>query len=238
MTTLADKEILSGADNRPPMLEKDMYDSWKSIMELYMMNRQHGRVILESVENGPLIWPTIEENGVTKPRKYFELSRTNTIQADCDVNSGPLLEFHQTLMMRMQLCFNRFSSRSITSTGSSMKRSLSSMCTSSNEIANGSSDKHFFRLTRYIDVTLLAISSRLNSLLNLYYLLGCFMNKFRTGELGGNGYDKNGTKSEQNRTKPSIIQKAWKSQQSEFNKKSSPVKAKKASNGRKYKFRD
>ncbi|GJT87973.1 hypothetical protein Tco_1069690 [Tanacetum coccineum] len=60
MTTLADKEILSGADNRPLMLEKDMYDSWKSIMELYMMNRQHGRMILESVENCPLIWPTIE----------------------------------------------------------------------------------------------------------------------------------------------------------------------------------
>ncbi|GJW06451.1 hypothetical protein Tco_1568874 [Tanacetum coccineum] len=49
--TLADKAILSGADNRPPMLEKDMYDSWKSRMELYMMNRQHGRMILESVEN-------------------------------------------------------------------------------------------------------------------------------------------------------------------------------------------
>ncbi|GKA53701.1 hypothetical protein Tco_0747016 [Tanacetum coccineum] len=65
MTTLADKAILSGADNRPPMLEKDMYDSWKSIMELYMMNRQHGRMILESVENGPLIWPSIEENGAT-----------------------------------------------------------------------------------------------------------------------------------------------------------------------------
>ncbi|GJV63700.1 hypothetical protein Tco_1474528 [Tanacetum coccineum] len=49
--TLADKAILSGADNRPPMLEKDMYDSWKSIMELYMMNIQHGRMIIESVEN-------------------------------------------------------------------------------------------------------------------------------------------------------------------------------------------
>nr|GEU47486.1 hypothetical protein [Tanacetum cinerariifolium] len=61
MTSLADKAILSGADNRPPMLEKDMYDSWKSIMELYMLNRQHGRMILESVENGPLIWPTVEE---------------------------------------------------------------------------------------------------------------------------------------------------------------------------------
>ncbi|GJU87856.1 hypothetical protein Tco_1295402 [Tanacetum coccineum] len=43
-----------------------MYDSWKSIMELYMINRKHRRMILESVKNGPLIWPSIEENGVNK----------------------------------------------------------------------------------------------------------------------------------------------------------------------------
>ncbi|GJT82847.1 retrovirus-related pol polyprotein from transposon TNT 1-94, partial [Tanacetum coccineum] len=67
MTTLADKAILSGADNRPPMLEKDMYDSWKSIMELYMMNRQHGRMILES------------------------LSLTEAIQADCDVKETNII---------------------------------------------------------------------------------------------------------------------------------------------------
>ncbi|GJY97748.1 hypothetical protein Tco_0514658 [Tanacetum coccineum] len=83
--------ILSGADNRPPMLEKDMYDSWKSIMELYMMNRQHGRMILESVENGPLIWPTIEENGVTRPKKYSELSATEAIQADCDIKATNII---------------------------------------------------------------------------------------------------------------------------------------------------
>ncbi|GKA09940.1 hypothetical protein Tco_0689373 [Tanacetum coccineum] len=76
MTTLADKAILSGADNRPPMLEKDMCNSWKSIMKLYMMNRQYGRMILESVENGPLIGPTIDDNGVTRPNKYSELSAT------------------------------------------------------------------------------------------------------------------------------------------------------------------
>nr|GEY19576.1 hypothetical protein [Tanacetum cinerariifolium] len=87
MATLADKAILLGADNRAPMLEKDMYDSWKSRMELYMINRQHGRMILESVENGPLIWPTIKENGVTRPKKYSELSDTETIQADCDVKA-------------------------------------------------------------------------------------------------------------------------------------------------------
>nr|GFB74764.1 hypothetical protein [Tanacetum cinerariifolium] len=32
-------------------------------MELYMLNRQHGRMILESVEHGPLLWHTVEEDG-------------------------------------------------------------------------------------------------------------------------------------------------------------------------------
>nr|GEW62864.1 hypothetical protein [Tanacetum cinerariifolium] len=85
MTSLADKAILSGADNLPRMLEKGMYDSWKSRMELYMLNRQHGRMILEFVENGLLLWTTVEENGVTKPKKYSELSTTEPIQVDCDV---------------------------------------------------------------------------------------------------------------------------------------------------------
>nr|GEU89944.1 retrovirus-related Pol polyprotein from transposon TNT 1-94 [Tanacetum cinerariifolium] len=67
MTSLADKAILSGADNRPPMLEKDLYDSWKSIMELYMLNRQHGMMILESVENA------------------------EAIQADCDVKATNII---------------------------------------------------------------------------------------------------------------------------------------------------
>ncbi|GJY51522.1 retrovirus-related pol polyprotein from transposon TNT 1-94 [Tanacetum coccineum] len=89
--TLAEYMILSGADNRPPMLDKDLYDSWKSRMELYMQNREHGRMILESVENGPLIWPTIEENGVTKTKKYAELSAAEKIQADCDMKATNII---------------------------------------------------------------------------------------------------------------------------------------------------
>nr|GFC73824.1 hypothetical protein [Tanacetum cinerariifolium] len=73
------------------MLEKDMYDSWKSIMDLYMINRQHGRMILESVENGLLIWTTIDENGVTRPRKYSELTHAEAIQADCDVKETNII---------------------------------------------------------------------------------------------------------------------------------------------------
>nr|GEU35180.1 hypothetical protein [Tanacetum cinerariifolium] len=60
-------------------------------MELYMMNRQHGRMILKSMENGPLIWPSIEENRVIRPKKYYELPTTEAIQADCDVKETNII---------------------------------------------------------------------------------------------------------------------------------------------------
>ncbi|GJT57250.1 ribonuclease H-like domain-containing protein [Tanacetum coccineum] len=53
--------------------------------------RQHGRMILESVENGPLIWPSIEENGVTRTKKYSELPATESIQADYDIKATNII---------------------------------------------------------------------------------------------------------------------------------------------------
>ncbi|GJQ91545.1 retrovirus-related pol polyprotein from transposon TNT 1-94 [Tanacetum coccineum] len=44
-------------------------------------------MILESVKHGPLIWPTIEENGVIRTKKYAELSTTKKIQVDCDMKA-------------------------------------------------------------------------------------------------------------------------------------------------------
>nr|GEZ62365.1 hypothetical protein [Tanacetum cinerariifolium] len=76
MASLVDKAILSGADNRPPLLEKDI---------------QHGRMILESVEHGPLLWPTIKEDGVIRLKKYSELSAAEAIQADCDVKATNII---------------------------------------------------------------------------------------------------------------------------------------------------
>ncbi|GJZ86904.1 hypothetical protein Tco_0658514 [Tanacetum coccineum] len=88
MTTLVEFMIIAGAENRPPMLEKSMYDSWKSHMELYMENKENGRMILDSDQNGPLVWPTIiEENGTTRKKNYEELSVTKKLQADCDLKA-------------------------------------------------------------------------------------------------------------------------------------------------------
>ncbi|GKD15549.1 hypothetical protein Tco_1199956 [Tanacetum coccineum] len=64
------------------MLEKHLYDSWNSRIELYMLNRPHGRMILASVEKGPLVWPSITEDGVTRLKEYIELTPAKAIQAD------------------------------------------------------------------------------------------------------------------------------------------------------------
>ncbi|GJW08145.1 hypothetical protein Tco_1570568 [Tanacetum coccineum] len=54
MTTLAGHIIVAGAENRPPILEKSMYDSWTSRIRLFIKGKKHGRMMLDSIDNGSL----------------------------------------------------------------------------------------------------------------------------------------------------------------------------------------
>nr|GEX31599.1 hypothetical protein [Tanacetum cinerariifolium] len=87
MSTLAEFMIVAGAKNGPPMLDNTMYNSWHSRMLLYLKGKKNGRMMLESIENGPLSYPTIEENGAIRPKKYVELSEQDKLQDDCDVQA-------------------------------------------------------------------------------------------------------------------------------------------------------
>ncbi|GJS87928.1 hypothetical protein Tco_0770564 [Tanacetum coccineum] len=88
MSTLADFMIVAGADSRPPMLDKPQYESWKSRMDLYIQGKDHGWIILNSVENGPLSWPTVEqEDGTVRLKTYEELFDKEKLQADCDLKA-------------------------------------------------------------------------------------------------------------------------------------------------------
>ncbi|GJS81407.1 hypothetical protein Tco_0747948 [Tanacetum coccineum] len=91
MTTLAEHMIVAGADNRPPMLKMSMYESWQSYMLVYIQGKEHGRMIHHSVLKGPLIWPTVEENGVTREKNYEELSEKEKIQANCDLKATNII---------------------------------------------------------------------------------------------------------------------------------------------------
>ncbi|GKB47753.1 hypothetical protein Tco_0898506 [Tanacetum coccineum] len=45
-------------------------------------------MILNSVQNGPLVWPTVvEEDGTTRTKKYEKLSVAEKLQADYDLKA-------------------------------------------------------------------------------------------------------------------------------------------------------
>ncbi|GJR64231.1 integrase, catalytic region, zinc finger, CCHC-type containing protein [Tanacetum coccineum] len=79
--------IVVSAENRPPMLDKTKYNSWQSRMLLYIKGKKNGRTMLKSIKNGPLVYPTIEEDGKICDKKYAELTEQEKLQDDCDVQS-------------------------------------------------------------------------------------------------------------------------------------------------------
>ncbi|GKE78208.1 hypothetical protein Tco_1544328 [Tanacetum coccineum] len=91
MTTLAEHTIVAGAENRPPMLEKSMYDSWASRIRLFIKGKKHGRMMLDSIDNGPLGYPTVEEDRQTRPKKYNELTKAQQLQDDYDVQATKII---------------------------------------------------------------------------------------------------------------------------------------------------
>ncbi|GJT72518.1 hypothetical protein Tco_1031804 [Tanacetum coccineum] len=97
------------------MLEKHLYDSWKSRMELYMLNRPHGRMILASVEKGPLVWPSITTQkfttsqstplSITYPLNEYQSSVHHNI---CSPQSSiPQLEYAPTTYQHQQSKFSQ-----------------------------------------------------------------------------------------------------------------------------------
>ncbi|GKC58384.1 hypothetical protein Tco_1085982 [Tanacetum coccineum] len=57
-------------------------------MELCIQGKDHGRIILNSVENDPLIWPTVEqEDDTVRLKTYEELSYEEKLQANCDLKA-------------------------------------------------------------------------------------------------------------------------------------------------------
>ncbi|GKB85822.1 hypothetical protein Tco_0958094 [Tanacetum coccineum] len=50
--------------------------------------KDNGRIIFNSVKNGPLVWPTVAlENGIVRSKTYEELSNKEKLQADYDLKA-------------------------------------------------------------------------------------------------------------------------------------------------------
>ncbi|GKD15580.1 copia protein [Tanacetum coccineum] len=91
MTTLAEHMIVAGAENLPPMLDKSMYNSWQSRMLLCIKGKKNGRMMIETIKNGPLVYPTIKEDGKIHEKKYAELTEPERLQDECDVQATNII---------------------------------------------------------------------------------------------------------------------------------------------------
>nr|GEU68742.1 hypothetical protein [Tanacetum cinerariifolium] len=91
MTTLTEHIIIAGAENHPPMLEKSMYHSRVIHIRLFIKGKKHGSMMLDSIDNGPLVYLTIEENRQTRPKKYSKLTKAQQLQDDYDVQATNII---------------------------------------------------------------------------------------------------------------------------------------------------
>ncbi|GJY65489.1 hypothetical protein Tco_0467727 [Tanacetum coccineum] len=81
MVTMAENVIAAGSETCPPMLEKGMYDSWKTQIILYIRDKQNGEMLKVSIDNGPYQFKseiTVKDtDGVTKicrPQRLEDLA--------------------------------------------------------------------------------------------------------------------------------------------------------------------
>nr|GFB69385.1 hypothetical protein [Tanacetum cinerariifolium] len=73
------------------MLEKSMYDSWASHTRLFIKRKKHGRIMLNLIDTGLLVYPTVKENRQAKPKKYSKLTKLQQLQDDCDVQETNII---------------------------------------------------------------------------------------------------------------------------------------------------
>ncbi|GJZ26119.1 hypothetical protein Tco_0570372 [Tanacetum coccineum] len=91
--SLAKNVIVVGADNRPPMLDKTNYNSWASRMLLYIKGKEHGKLLVNSVLNGPFQYGTMVEPGnetipaTIRTRTYADLTDEEKIRESVDIKA-------------------------------------------------------------------------------------------------------------------------------------------------------
>ncbi|GJW53728.1 hypothetical protein Tco_0097813 [Tanacetum coccineum] len=115
MATMAENVIVAGAENLPPMLEKGMYDSWKSRIMLYIEGKGNGEMLIDSIKQGsfqlkseitiPAADGSLEQKRPQtledltpeeKLRKSYDIKATNIILLGLPVDIYTLVNHHKT----------------------------------------------------------------------------------------------------------------------------------------------
>ncbi|GJX50903.1 hypothetical protein Tco_1242363 [Tanacetum coccineum] len=98
MTTMAENRIAAGAQNRPSMLEKDTYDSWKTRIWVYIKGKENGDMLIDSIGKGPFKFKKeITIPGVNgapdqnRKQTLADLSPEKNIRYDCDIEDTNII---------------------------------------------------------------------------------------------------------------------------------------------------
>nr|GEV09968.1 acyl carrier protein 4, chloroplastic [Tanacetum cinerariifolium] len=96
--SFAENVIVAGIDNRLPMLDWTQYSSWASRMLLYIQGKENGKLLVDSVLNGPFKCGTVTvpETQTTpttvRDRTYEELTDAEKILKACLLQPPALSE--------------------------------------------------------------------------------------------------------------------------------------------------
>ncbi|GKB55324.1 hypothetical protein Tco_0906077 [Tanacetum coccineum] len=75
------------------MLDKTNYSSWASCMMLYIKGKEHGKLLVDSILNGPFPYGTIVEPGnestiaIVRARTYTDLTDEENIRESIDIKA-------------------------------------------------------------------------------------------------------------------------------------------------------
>ncbi|GKA52788.1 hypothetical protein Tco_0746103 [Tanacetum coccineum] len=98
MATMAENVIDAGSKNRPSMLEKGMYDSWKTQIILNIRGKENDEMLKDSIDNGPYqLKPEItvkDSDGITDirhPQRVEDLAGQEKLHYDSDIKAVNIL---------------------------------------------------------------------------------------------------------------------------------------------------
>ncbi|GJZ16166.1 hypothetical protein Tco_0551843 [Tanacetum coccineum] len=98
MATMAENIIAVGSETRPPIVQKGMYDSWKTRIMLYIRGKENGEMLKDSVINDPYKFKseitTKDIDGVTDIRheeRLEDLKGDDKLRYDSDIKVVKIL---------------------------------------------------------------------------------------------------------------------------------------------------
>ncbi|GJZ44858.1 hypothetical protein Tco_0592454 [Tanacetum coccineum] len=98
MATMAENFIAAGSETHPPMLEKGMYDSWKTRIMLYIRGKENGEMLRDSVEHGPYKFKseiTIKDtdgvSDIRREERLEDLKGDDKLRYDNDIKAIKIL---------------------------------------------------------------------------------------------------------------------------------------------------